>query len=318
MQQSIIINQISFLTILVLIGYFASKIGIIKEETRDSLVKIIFNITLPLLLVTNFSKLDLTPEILRNSLIVIIISLTVILMMLIIGAISSSFFKMKHEQRSVFIAHHAFGNILYIGFPVVSALFGDIGLFYASIYAFVSIMLLWTVGIYVITRKGGMPIGQSIRKMVNPNSVAILIGFLLFLLRIKIPDIILKPFMSLGGTTIYLSMIYIGALLGLMKIKGLFGNPLVYITTLNKNVLFPLILILLVSFLGKNVLSGVDPLIVSVIIVEAAMPCMANVVIVAKIFKVDDHLATSNVFMSTLLSMVSLPFIWWLINVVLY
>jgi predicted permease len=317
MQQSIIINQISFLTILVLIGYFASKIGIIKEETRDSLVKVIFNITLPLLLVTNFSKLDLTPEILRNSLIVIVISLIVILMMLIIGAISSSFFKLKHEQRSVFIAHHAFGNILYIGFPVVSALFGDIGLFYASIYAFVSIMLLWTVGIYVITRKGGMPFGQSIRKMVNPNSVAILIGFLLFLLKIKIPDVILKPFMSLGGTTIYLSMLYIGALLGLMKIKGIFGNPLVYLTTISKNLIFPVILIFLFSFLGRNILSGLDPLIVSVIIVEAAMPCMANVVIVAKIFKVDDHLATSNVFMSTLLSLVSLPFIWWLINTVL-
>lgn len=317
MQQSIIINQISFLTILVLIGYFASKIGIIKEETRDSLVKVIFNITLPLLLVTNFSKLDLTPEILRNSLIVIVISLIVILMMLIIGVISSSFFKLKHEQRSVFIAHHAFGNILYIGFPVVSALFGDIGLFYASIYAFVSIMLLWTVGIYVITRKGGMPFGQSIRKMVNPNSVAIMIGFLLFLLKIKIPDVILKPFMSLGGTTIYLSMLYIGALLGLMKIKGIFGNPLVYLTTINKNLIFPVILVFLFSFLGRNILSGLDPLIVSVIIVEAAMPCMANVVIVARIFKVDDHLATSNVFMSTLLSLVSLPFIWWLINTVL-
>jgi predicted permease len=317
MQQSIIINQISFLTILVLIGYFASKIGIIKEETRDSLVKVIFNITLPLLLVTNFSKLDLTPEILRNSLIVIVISLIVILMMLIIGVISSSFFKLKHEQRSVFIAHHAFGNILYIGFPVVSALFGDIGLFYASIYAFVSIMLLWTVGIFVITRKGGMPFGQSIRKMVNPNSVAIMIGFLLFLLKIKIPDVILKPFMSLGGTTIYLSMLYIGALLGLMKIKGIFGNPLVYLTTINKNLIFPVILVFLFSFLGRNILSGLDPLIVSVIIVEAAMPCMANVVIVARIFKVDDHLATSNVFMSTLLSLVSLPFIWWLINTVL-
>lgn len=314
MQQSIIVDQITFLAILVLVGYLASKIGVIKEETRDQLVRVIFNITLPLLLVTNFSKLDLTPEILRNSLIVILISFLVILLMLLLGLISSSFFSLKHEQRSVFIAHHGFGNILYIGFPVVSALFGDMGLFYASIYAFVSIMLLWTVGIYVITRRGGMPFTQSIRKMINPNSVAILLGFILFILKIKIPDLILKPFMSLGGTTIYLSMLYIGALMGLMKIKGIFGNPLVYLTTINKNILFPLILIFIFSFLGKNILSGIDPLIISVVIVEAAMPCMANVVIVAKIFKVDDQLATSNVFMSTLLSFLTLPLIWWLIN----
>ncbi len=317
MQQSIIVDQITFLAILVLVGYLASKIGVIKEETRDQLVRVIFNITLPLLLVTNFSKLDLTPEILRNSLIVILISFLVILLMLLLGLISSSFFSLKHEQRSVFIAHHGFGNILYIGFPVVSALFGDMGLFYASIYAFVSIMLLWTVGIYVITRKGGMPFTQSIRKMINPNSVAILLGFILFILKIKIPDLILKPFMSLGGTTIYLSMLYIGALMGLMKIKGIFGNPLVYLTTINKNIIFPLILIFIFSFLGNNILADIDPLIISVVIVEAAMPCMANVVIVAKIFKVDDQLATSNVFMSTLLSLLTLPFIWWLINMVI-
>ncbi len=317
MEQSIIITQISFLTVLVLIGFVSSKIGIIKAETRDSLVKIIFNITLPLLLFTNFSKLDLTPEILKNSLVVIVISFLIIITMMVIGYFSSFFFKMKHEQRSVFIAHHAFGNILYIGFPVISALYGDMGLYYASIYAFVSIMLLWTVGIYIIARKGGMTLGESLKRMVNPNSVAILSGFILFLLRINIPEFFLKPFVSLGGTTIYLSMLYIGALLGLMKIRGVFANTKVYITTLNKNFIFPLILIAVVSLFSSSVFSGIDHLILSVIILEASMPCMANVVIVAKIFKVDDELATANVFMSTLISLVSLPIIVYVMNLVL-
>lgn len=317
MQQSVILTQISFLTVLVLIGFIASKIGVIKEVTRDSLVKIIFNITLPLLLFTNFSKLELTPDILKSSFVVIVISFLTIMLLLLSGVVSAAFFKMKHEQKSIFIAHHAFGNILYIGFPVVSALFGDMGLFYASLYALVSILLLWTVGVYIIARKGGMPLSESIMRMINPNSVAILAGFILFLLRIQIPELILKPFVSLGGTTIYLSMLYIGALLGLMKIKGVFGNLKVYITALNKNLLIPLVLIFVLAFLSKNLLSGIDPLIISVVIVEAAMPCMANVVIVAKIFNVDDELATANVFMSTLFSLVSLPLIWYIYNIVI-
>ncbi|MDX2414015.1 MAG: AEC family transporter, partial [Bacteroidales bacterium] len=171
--------------------------------------------------------------------------------------------------------------------------------------------------IYVIARKGGMTLGESLKRMVNPNSVAILAGFILFLLRIKIPEFFLKPFVSLGGTTIYLSMLYIGALLGLMKIRGVFANTKVYITTLNKNFIFPLILIAVVSLLSSSVFSGIDHLILSVIILEASMPCMANVVIVAKIFKVDDELATANVFMSTLISLVSLPIIVYVMNMVL-
>lgn len=314
MQQSIILDQLTFLIILVLIGFIASRIGVIKSETRDALVKIIFNITLPLLLFTNFSRLDLTPEILTNSLVVIIMSLSAMLLMLLIGFLTSRFFNVGHEQRSVYIVHHAFGNILYFGFPVVNALFGELGLFYASIYTFVSIMLLWTAGVYIITINRRMNFRDSLNKMVNPNSVAILAGFLLFLLNIKIPSILLKPFQSLGGTTIYLSMLYIGALLGLMKLKGILGNRMAYLTTLNKNILFPLLLILLFTLLLSTVLPGLDRMVVSVVILEAAMPCMANIVIVARIFDVDDQLATANVFLSTLLSMATLPLVWYLIS----
>ena len=314
MQQSIILEQISYLAVLVLIGVLASKIGIIKEQARDALVKIIFNITLPLLLFTNFSKLEMSPEILRNSYLLIIISLIMILLMLLFAFLFSMFFRMKHEQKSVFIPHNAFGNVLYFGFPVVNALFGELGLFYASIYAFVSIMLLWTVGIYVITRKGGMSFSESMRNMINPNSVAILAGFILFLLNVKIPVFLLEPFVSLGGTTIYLSMLYIGALLGLMKVRGVFSNKYVYLTSFNKTLLFPLLFILGFAALPVNVAAGIDPLIISVVIIEAAMPCMANIVIIAKMYKVDDHLATANVFVSTIMSIITLPFIYWFMS----
>ncbi|MEE4213554.1 MAG: AEC family transporter [Bacteroidales bacterium] len=314
MQQSVIIEQILFLAVLVLIGVIASRIGVIREKERDGLVKIIFNITLPLLLFTNFSKLEMTPEILRNSYLLIIISLVVIVLMLLLAWLSSLFFRMNHAQLSVFIPHNAFGNVLYFGFPVVNALFGELGLFYASIYAFVSIMLLWTVGIYVITRKGGTSFRRSMKNMLNPNSVAILAGFILFLLKVKIPGFLLKPFVSLGDTTIYLSMLYIGALLGLMKVRGVFSNKYVYLTSINKTLLFPFIFIL--GFAALNNYTGIviDPLIVSVVIVEAAMPCMANIVIIAKMYRVDDQLATANVFISTLMSIVTLPFIYWLMS----
>ena len=107
-------------------------------------------------------------------------------------------------------------------------------------------------------------------------------------------------------------MLYIGALLGLIKISGVFGNLKVYLTTLNKNFIMPLLIILIFSAIPAGVVAGIDPVIIPVIVVEAAMPCMANVVIVAKIYKVDDQLATANVFMSTLASLFSLPLIWYL------
>jgi len=58
-------------------------------------------------------------------------------------------------------------------------------------------------------------------------------------------------------------------------------------------------------------------MIISVVILESAMPCMANIVIIAKMYKVDENLATANVFVSTVLSIFTLPFIYWLITILL-
>jgi hypothetical protein len=64
-------------------------------------------------------------------------------------------------------------------------------------------------------------------------------------------------------------------------------------------------------FYLTGVLTGLAPdkLVTSVIILEIAMPCMATVVIMAKEFGSDDRLAVANVFVSTILSIITLPFI---------
>ncbi|MEZ5011543.1 MAG: hypothetical protein R2744_08120 [Bacteroidales bacterium] len=61
---------------------------------------------------------------------------------------------------------------------------------------------------------------------------------------------------------------------------------MVLLTTLNKNLVFPALLILIFSVFSGGFLSGIDRIkFVSVVITEAAMPCMANIVIVARIIQ---------------------------------
>lgn len=314
MHNLIITEQLIFLLVLIAIGWVSSRLGVITESVRDGLVKIIFNITLPLLLFTNFSNLDLTPQILSNSLVVILISFLSIVFMLLAGGLFARLSGTSDGERSVFVVHNAFGNVLYFGFPVINALYGELGLFYASIYTFVSIMMLWTIGVWVFTRGGHMDFRTRLKSMFNPNSVAIIAGFSLFVLNLRIPGFLLKPFQSLGGTTTYISMLYIGALLGLMKVRGVFGNRLVWITMFNKNLLYPIVILFVTVFITRTFFPDMDKMLLSVVILEAAMPCMANIVIVAKIFNADEKLATANLFVSTLMSMVTLPLIYLLIN----
>jgi predicted permease len=68
-------------------------------------------------------------------------------------------------------------------------------------------------------------------------------------------------------------------------------------------------MLLLLLFILAVTVAGlkIDTLVASVLILQASMPCMVNVVIMVNILGGNDRVATANVFVSTLLSLFTLP-----------
>lgn len=308
MNQSIILKQILILAILVLTGFLASKVKVITAASKDLLAKIIYNITLPLLLLTNFSHIDITPRILSNSLLILLLAAFVILFMLFIGWVTTKVFRMEPGEAKVFKVHSMLGNIAYMGFPVILAVFGKEGLLYASIFSLVSNLLMWTVGVLIINQGKKISTKENLRHIINPNLVAVITGFVLFIASIKLPKFFLDSLGSLGGTTTNLSMLYIGSVLYFANVKQLAKNKIVYILSMNKLIIVPSILLGLFILINTLLPVGIDPLVISVLIMQAAMPCMVSVVIMINVLGEDDSLATANVFVSTLLCIITLPF----------
>ena len=314
MQTSIIISQIFILAIVVLIGAIAARLKVLTTDSKDMLSKVIFNISLPLMLFTNFLKLDATPKLLANSFIVLLVSGFVILFMLLAGWITTRIFQIKGSEAAVFKAHSMFGNTIFLGFPLITALFGVEGLLYASMFQLVSTVIMWTVGVVVLTHGDGTSWKKSISRVLNPNTIATIAGLIFFVFSIKLPGLLVKPLSELGAANTWLSMLYIGAMLVLADVGGLLGRKSLYIISINRLIIVPLILILL--FTSFTAISGLAPdkMVSSVIILEASMPCMATVVIMAKELGADDHLAVGNVFVSTIISILTLPAVLLMIN----
>lgn len=314
METRIIISQIFILAVVVLIGAIAGKFKVLTIESKDMLSKVIFNISLPLMLFTNFLKLEATPRLLVNSVIVLTVSGFVILFMLFFSWITTRIFKITGGEAAVFRAHSMFGNIIFLGFPLITALYGAEGLLYASMFQLISNIIMWTVGVVVLTHGNGKSWKSSLAKVINPNTIATLLGLLFFLFSIKLPAIIVRPLSELGATNTWLSMLYIGAMLVFCDVRGLLGKKSLYIISLNRLILVPSILISL--FVLFAAVAGVTPdkLLSSVIILEVSMPCMASIVIMAKELGADDHLAVGNVFVSTILSILTLPLVMMAIN----
>ncbi len=314
METRIILSQIFILAVVVIIGAIAAKFKVLTPESKDMLSKVIFNISLPLMLFTNFLKLESTPRLLANSMIVILVSGFVILFLFLMGWLATRIFKIKGREAAIFRAHSMFGNTIFLGFPLITALYGAEGLLYASMFQLISNLIMWTLGVVVLTHENGTSWKKNLIRVINPNTIATLTGLLFFLLSIKLPALLIKPLSELGSANTWLCMLYIGAMLAFSNAGDLLGKKSLYIISCNRLLFVPAILISLFAVLSAMAGIAPDKLVTSVIILEASMPCMASVVIMAKELGADDHLAVGNVFVSTLLSIVTLPIVMMAIN----
>jgi hypothetical protein len=309
MQTEVVITQIFMLSIVVAIGAIAAKFKVLTSDTKDLLSKVIFNISLPLMLFTNFFRLEATPRLIANSLIILAVSGFVIFFLLLVGWISVRLFRLRGAEAAVFKTHSMFGNTIFLGFPLITALYGVEGLLYASMYQLVSTVIMWTAGVIILSHGNGTSWKKSFIKVLNPNTIATIAGLLLFILSVRLPDILIKPMTELGSANTWLSMLYIGAMLVLSNVGGLLKKKSLYLVSFNRLIFAPALLIsifyLIISLTGF----APEKLVTSVIILEASMPCMATVVIMAKEFGSDDRLAVGNVFVSTIISIVTLPLV---------
>lgn len=309
MTSAIILRQIGLLATIVVIGLIACRAKVITAGTKDFLAKLIFYVTLPSMLFTSFSAIEVTPRLLANSLQALLLAVLIMLFMLFAGWLTTLISGIKGGHASIFRLHSMLGNIIYLGLPVISAQFGQEGLLYGSIFVLVSNILMWTLGVAIITPAQSFSLTSGIRRIFNINTIAIISGFLLFLFSVKLPQFVLDTVGALGKSNTYLSMIFIASVMYFADGRKMLRNRNAYLLSFNRLLLVPFILLglfILFNLLFPGILRRE---VVSVMLMQAAMPCMVNVVIMVNILGEDDGTATANVFVSTIFSIITLPLI---------
>lgn len=143
----------------------------------------------------------------------------------------------------------------------------------------------------------------SIKSIISPPIIGVLTGLSLFLLRIKLPLPIFNTLNMLGSITTPLSMIVIGSLLANSPIKETFINKKLYIVSFIRLLVVPSVVYFLLSLYIKN------PLLLGVPVVISAMPAASNTAIMSKSYDANDQLASQAVFLTTLISIVTIPII---------
>lgn len=312
---SIILNQIVILGILAICGVLAYRLKIIDGSSKVVIEKLVFYITLPLMIITKVSVLEISPEIMRNGALLIVFTYLIIGLQILAGSLSSRIFKLGKSQAVINMLHTFLGNIVFLGFPLLDALFpGGEAILYAALYQLVMNTVLWTFGVYKLNPAGNEKGIGNLKKLLNPNTVALLVGLGMMIFKIRLPQVLQVSLGGLGNTTLYLAMIYIGVLLAQSKIISMFRKVDVLFLSFNKLFILPIAFIVMIKFILR--ISGLEmnQTAFSVLILEAAMPCMTILVLLAKRFGADDTKAMENFVVTTILSILSLPLIIFLIQ----
>jgi predicted permease len=297
-----VFEQILALFLLLLAGYLARKSGLLDSQLTKGLSGLLLKLALPALIIDSMQK-PFSASLLRESGIIFFISLAVYACSVVFALLFPRVLAATPEERGVFSFALIFSNVGFMGYPVVFAVFGETGVFYAAIYNLPFNFLLFTLGIMIISKKveGAPPINWKL--LVNPAVAAVFIGFFLFLFSVALPRPISLAVHQLGLLTPPLSMLLVGSLLCTIPVKRVFTDWRVYIVSLLRLLLLPfLVWLALQGFRLPELLVGIPTVI-------TAMPAAANSAILAEQYEGNAALASQIVFLSTLLSVLCIPLV---------
>lgn len=294
----VVLNKIISLFLIILIGVYGTKKNIINEEINKGLRRILLEITLPLLVINSFS-FEFSDGMGRNVLIAFIYSIA----FMVLGAIISYIFlyPLQGEKKKILHFANVFSNCGFIGFPIINSLYGAEGVVYTSIFNMVFTIALWTYGVMIFSDKISK---KNIKKvLLNPAIIAVYIGIPMMLFKVKFPSFILDTTKIVGDMTAPISMIIVGSILSKVSIKDVFKEISIYYGALIKLIIIPLVLIIIKIVLKDN------SIIINTIIVIQAMPAAAMTSIFAADFNKEKEYASIVVFITTLLSIITIPII---------
>ena len=157
-------QQVVVLFLLIGTGMVAVKSGVLKLENKQALSNLLVYIVVPAMVVNSY-RMEFSAQILHNLLAAFGMSVLSVLLGTVITLLLTA--RKTGSRMPIFRFACIFSNAAYMGFPLISALFGSEGLLYASAYVTVFNILLWTLGYGLVS--GGSSVSAA-EKLSNPTS----------------------------------------------------------------------------------------------------------------------------------------------------
>ena len=209
--------------------------------------------------------------------------------------------KSRDEQGMIGFAL-MFANVGFIGYPIVSAIFGPKAVFYAALLNIPNTFFIFTAGVMLVKGEHNMK-NLSAKVLFSPAMIAAFVAALMVAFSVRTPDIIARPITMVGNITIPAALMVIGSSMARLPLKEIIGSPKVYVASLLRLVVVPLSVYFLFRFCGvSDVINNINTVII-------AMPVASYGTMFCMKYGRNPSLMTEMTFITTLGSILTIPLI---------
>ena len=295
-------ERILVLFFFILAGFSLIKLKVLPKNSAEVLSKLENNLFIPALVFSTFAS-DFTVSKISSAWKLFLLSSVICALTILFARICVRFISRDQFTRNIYTYGLVFSNFGFMGNVIVSAVFPEIFLEYL-----IFTLPLWTM-IYVwgvpclLIPRGEGNIRNRLLFFVNPMFVCMLLGMIIGLFNIKLPEFISVSVDTLGSCMSPISMILTGVIVAGINIRKVIKDPSIYVVCAIRLLLLPLLGLIIFSFIK------VPSVYVVCTVCALSMPLGLNIMVIPSGYGKDTSLAAASIIISHLISGITIPLI---------
>ena len=280
-------------------GYAVVKAGLMKSSESKSVSVILVYLVIPCVIIKAF-QVDYTPDVQKGLFLAIAAAVAIHILFLLITIPLKKIFQMDVIEQATSIYSNA--GILVI--PLVQELLGQDYVIYSSAYIAVQLILLWTQGKNMLCEEEKL---EWKKVFLNVNIISIIAGIVLFLFRIKLPAGVQDVLGMMNNMIGPLGMLLAGMAIAEVPLKSIFTKRRNYLSVALRLLLYPVLGLFLMKAIQIVVNLENSSQILLTVYLACVTPACASVTSMAQLYDKDAAYASSLYVLTTLLSIVTMP-----------
>ena len=288
------------LFIIVVLGYALCKLGYMGEDFDRKLSSIVVDVTCPLLILSSVMGESLPDRTLILPLLGV--GFLTYVLLLVFGFFVPRLIAADRDDQGMIGFALMFANVGFIGYPIVSSIFGAKAVFYAALLNMPNTFFIFTAGVMLV--KGEYSVRKlNLKLLFSPAMIAAFVAALLVALDVHTPEIVARPVTMVGNITVPAALMIIGSSMARLPLHDIIGSSKVYVASVVRLGVVPLSL----YFLFK--VCGVSDIVNEINTVVIAMPVASFGTMFCMKYGRNPALMTEMTFITTVGSIFTIPLI---------